>query len=49
MAQRRSATSRMNAGGVIFADGVEQDHLGFDWGRVLRMRVASRRLNLVRP
>jgi hypothetical protein len=42
-------TSRMNDGGVIFADGVEQDHLGFDWGCLLRISVAARRLNLVRP
>jgi hypothetical protein len=39
----------MNDGGVIFADGVEQDHLGFDWGCLLRISVAARRLNLVRP
>jgi NAD kinase len=42
-------TSRMNDGGVIFADGVEQDHLGFDWGRMIELKVAARRLNLVRP
>ncbi|HUI97777.1 MAG TPA: hypothetical protein VLX44_18620 [Xanthobacteraceae bacterium] len=42
-------TSRMNDGGVIFADGVEQDHLEFDWGRLIEVKVASRRLNLVRP
>jgi len=42
-------TSRMNDGGVIFADGVEQDHLGFDWGRLIQVKVAARRLNLVQP
>src|SRR5215469_7123921 len=39
-------TSRMNDGGVIFADGVEQDHLDFDWGRLIEVKVASRHLNL---
>ena len=39
--------SRMNEGGVIFADGIEQDHLGFDWGRMIQVSVSSRRLNLV--
>jgi NAD kinase len=39
--------SRMNDGGVIFADGIEQDHLGFDWGRMIQVSVSSRRLNLV--
>ena len=24
--------SQMNEGGVIFADGIEQDFLSFDWG-----------------
>ncbi|HEY2136428.1 MAG TPA: hypothetical protein VGH49_11090 [Xanthobacteraceae bacterium] len=42
-------TSRMNEGGVIFADGIEQDHLGFDWGRMIQVSVSSRRLNLVLP
>jgi hypothetical protein len=42
-------TSRMNDGGVIFADGIEQDHLNFDWGRMIEVSVAARRLNLVMP
>jgi NAD kinase len=42
-------TSRMNEGGVIFADGIEQDYLGFDWGRIIQVSVSSRRLNLVLP
>jgi hypothetical protein len=42
-------TSRMNDGGVIFADGIEQDHLGFDWGRIIQVSIAPRRLNLVVP
>jgi len=40
-------TSRMNEGGVIFADGIEQDHLNFDWGRMTEVSIAKRRLNLV--
>jgi NAD kinase len=39
--------SRMNEGGVIFADGIEQDFLAFDWGRTLQVRPAGRALNLV--
>ncbi len=27
-----TVVSRMNEGGTIFADGIEQDHLNFDWG-----------------
>ena len=42
-------TSRMNEGGVIFADGIEQDHLNFDWGRMTEVGIAKRRLNLVLP
>lgn len=42
-----SAVSRMNDGGVIFADGIEQDFLAFDWGRRVRLRPADRCLNLV--
>jgi NAD kinase len=42
-------TSRMNDGGVIFADGIEQDHLNFDWGRMTDVSIAKRRLNLVLP
>jgi NAD kinase len=42
-------TSRMNEGGVIFADGMEQDYLRFDWGRMVRVATAARHLNLVLP
>jgi NAD kinase len=42
-------TSRMNEGGVIFADGIEQDHLNFDWGRITQVAIAGRKLNLVQP
>jgi len=40
--------SNMNDGGVIFADGVEQDRLTFDWGRTASLAVAAATLNLVR-
>lgn len=40
--------SRMNDGGVIFADGIEQDYLRFDWGLDVTISVSERTLNLVR-
>ncbi|RVD19906.1 NAD(+)/NADH kinase [Mesorhizobium sp. M4B.F.Ca.ET.017.02.2.1] len=40
-------TSRMNEGGVIFADGIEQDFIAFDWGRQVQLQPASRALRLV--
>ncbi|MES0824834.1 hypothetical protein [Ruegeria sp. SCP11] len=40
-------TSRINEGGVIFADGVEQDFLQFDWGQQVRIGIAARTLNLL--
>jgi NAD kinase len=39
--------SRMNDGGVVFADGIEQDFLAFDWGRRVTIGPASRTLRLV--
>ncbi len=39
--------SRINEGGVIFADGIEQDFLNFDWGAQVNVRVAEARLRLV--
>lgn len=39
--------SNMNDGGVIFADGMEQDHLDFGWGRTVSIGVARKTLNLV--
>lgn len=39
--------SRMNEGGVVFADGIEQDFLGFGWGRQVRIAPADRALHLV--
>lgn len=41
-------TSRMNDGGVIFADGIEQDFLPFDWGEVAEVGLSDRVLRLVR-
>jgi NAD kinase len=41
-------TSRMNTGGVVFGDGIEDDRLDFGWGRALRIEIANRRLRLVR-
>lgn len=46
--QPLSVLSNMNDGGVIFADGMEQDHLDFGWGRTVRVGVAAKTLNLVR-
>lgn len=40
-------TSRMNDGGVIFADGMEQDFLTFDWGRRVSLAPADHALHLV--
>lgn len=42
-----AVTSRMNDGGVLFADGIEQDYIAFDWGRQVRIGPAGRSLNLV--
>lgn len=39
-------TSRMD-GGVVFADGIEQDYLSFGWGSNLCIGPASRKLALV--
>lgn len=40
-------TSRMNDGGLIFADGMEHDFLGFDWGRRVLVSPAADALHLV--
>ena len=40
--------SRINDGGVIFADGIEQDFLRFDWGSQLTVAIGTQRLCLVR-
>ena len=41
--------SEMNYGGGVFGDGIESDHLVFDWGMRLQVRVAAQKLELVRP
>ncbi|MEM9344604.1 MAG: hypothetical protein AAGA87_16305 [Pseudomonadota bacterium] len=43
-----SVTSRQNEGGVIFADGIEQDFLCFDWGATATIHVAEKRLRAIR-
>lgn len=44
-----SITSRMNEDGVVFADGIEQDHLNFGWGRTVTIAPAERTLRLGAP
>ena len=39
--------SRMNEGGIVFADGIEHDRLDFSWGRTLTVRVADEQLRFV--
>ena len=38
----------MNAGGVVFGDGIEADRLALDWGRRLKIGIADEILILVR-
>ncbi len=42
-----SVISRMNDGGTIFADGIEQDFIEFGWGREVVLGPADQTLNLV--
>lgn len=42
-----SVISRMNDGGVIFADGIEHDFLPFEWGRQVRLEPAEQTLKLI--
>ena len=42
-----SLRSRLDEGGVIFADGIESDALGFGWGTRVDVRAAAQTLNLV--
>lgn len=41
-----SIVSRLNDGGVIFADGIEQDFLNFGWGVEVKIGLSRRTLNL---
>jgi NAD kinase len=43
-----AVTSEMNEGGVVFGDGIEEDHLDFAWGQHLRVQVAPSSLSLAR-
>ena len=43
-----TVTSRMNEGGVIFGDGIEDDRIEFNWGRVVTIRLSGIRLRLLR-
>jgi NAD kinase len=47
--ERVEIVSEMNEGGVVFGDGIEADHLVFDWGMKLDVAVAKSTLELVRP
>ena len=44
-----TVVSRMNKGGVVFSDGIEQDFVAFDWGRRVVITPASQSLNLLVP
>ena len=46
--QQLTIVSRMNEGGVIFGDGIEDDRIEFNWGRQVRLALAASRLHLVR-
>jgi hypothetical protein len=39
----------MNEGGVVFGDGIEDDHLDFAWGQNVEVHVARSSLSMVRP
>jgi NAD kinase len=42
-----SLESQMPAGGVIFSDGIEADHLDFNSGAIANIRIAPEKANLV--
>jgi NAD kinase len=43
-----AVVSEMNEDGVIFGDGIEDDHLDFAWGQHVQVQVAHSSLSLVR-
>lgn len=45
--ERLLVVSRMNEGGVVFADGMEGDRLDFAWGRTLTVSVDDRQFRFV--
>jgi len=45
--KRLVVTSELNQGGVVFGDGIEDDYLSFDWGRIADVGIDERRLHLV--
>lgn len=45
--ERLIICSRLNDGGVIFADGIEQDFLNFEWGQTIQVGVAEKTVKLV--
>ena len=46
---RLELVSHMNTGGVIFGDGMEDDHIEFNWGRRVSLQLAAAHLNLLKP
>lgn len=40
--------SEMNEGGVVFGDGIEDDHLDFAWGQTLLVQVSKSSLSMAR-